>query len=167
MKIRMFSPADSEAIISWISSEEEMFKWATDRLGMFPAAPDTLARYYAQYDDGSHIPITAYNEYDEVEGHILIRFPDKDDDKTVRFGFVIVDPMLRGQGMGKEMLRLAIDYARFVLNVNKITIGVFENNPSALNCYKNSGFKEVSRSEMDSPIGKLTLVEMEQVFGTV
>ena len=167
MKIRMFTPADSETIISWISSEEEMFKWATDRFGAFPAAPDVMAKYYAQYDDGSHIPITAYNEYDEVEGHVLIRYPDKDDDKTVRFGFVIVDPMLRGQGAGKEMLRLAIDYARFVLNVNKITIGVFENNPSAVNCYKGSGFKEVSRSVVDSPIGKLTLIEMEQVFGAV
>ena len=40
-------------------------------------------------------------------GHSRIRYPDDSDDYTVRFGFVIVDPAIRGLGNGKRMLQLA------------------------------------------------------------
>lgn len=51
-----------------------------------------------------------------------------DEDKSIlRFGFVIVDDIKRGQGYGKEMLQLALKYAFEVLKVNKVTLGVFEN----------------------------------------
>ena len=36
----------------------------------------------------------------------------EDYDSSVRFGFVIVDPALRGKGCGKELLRLGMEYAR-------------------------------------------------------
>lgn len=49
----------------------------------------------------------------------------------------------RGRGYGKEMLRLAIKYAFEILKVEKITLGVFENNMSAYHCYKSVGFQDV------------------------
>ncbi len=54
-----------------------------------------------------------------------------------------VDDTKRGKGYGKEMLKLTLKYAFDVLLVQKVTIGVFENNPSALYCYKGVGFVEV------------------------
>ena len=44
--------------------------------------------------------------------HFIIRYPRVDDDSSVRFGFVIVNPAIRGKGYGKELLRLGIEYVK-------------------------------------------------------
>ena len=56
--------------------------------------------------------------------------------------------MLSGTGRGKQMLKLALDYAFDVLGARKVTLGVLENNPSAYHCYKAAGFRDV---EMEDP----------------
>lgn len=58
----------------------------------------------------------------------------------MRFGFVIIDDSKRGKGYGKQMLRLTIEYAQQNLGANRITLGVFYHNLSALECYKSVGF---------------------------
>jgi len=63
--------------------------------------------------------------------------------RVLRFGFVIVDAGKRGRGYGKEMLHLAIRYGFEILNAEKITLGVFENNESAYHCYCAAGFRDV------------------------
>lgn len=60
---------------------------------------------------------------------------------VIRFGFVIVDDSKRGKGYGKQMLQLAIQKARQDFGAKEITLGVFDNNPSALHCYRTVGFK--------------------------
>ena len=75
-----------------------------------------------------------------IVGHILLRHPSEDK-SVIRFGFVIVDDSKRGMGYGKRMLRLAIDYAQRELGAQKITLGVFCDNHSAVECYKSVGFR--------------------------
>jgi RimJ/RimL family protein N-acetyltransferase len=41
------------------------------------------------------------------------------------------------------MLILAIKYAFEILKVEKITLGVFENNKAAYYCYKSVGFQDI------------------------
>ena len=83
-----------------------------------------------QYEGQNLHPLTAISD-DIIIGHILLRYPSED--KTViRFGFVIVDDLKRGKGYGKQMLRLAIDYALLELRVKCITLGVFCDNSSAV-----------------------------------
>ena len=77
---------------------------------------------------------------EEIIGHILLRFPSEDK-SVIRFGFIIVDDSKRGIGYGKQMLRLAIDYAQRELDAQKITLGVFCDNTSAVECYKSVGFR--------------------------
>ena len=45
------------------------------------------------------------------------------------------------------MIRLALKYAFEIMKVEKVTIGVFENNAPARYCYKAAGFKEVETAE--------------------
>ena len=68
--------------------------------------------------------------------------------KVIRIGFVIVDDSKRGKGYGKCMIRMATKYAFEFLQAEKVTLGVFENNPSAYHCYKAAGFKDVVGEEM-------------------
>jgi RimJ/RimL family protein N-acetyltransferase len=68
-----------------------------------------------------------------------LRFPSEDK-SVIRFGFVIVDDSKRGKGYGKQMLQLAILKAKQDFGAQKITLGVFDNNPSVLHCYESVGF---------------------------
>ena len=47
------------------------------------------------------------------------------------------------------MLRLALKYAFDILKAQKVTLGVFENNLSALRCYKSVGFVEVGAESFE------------------
>ena len=79
----------------------------------------------------------------------------------MRFGFVIVDPVLRGKGYGKEMLLLGIAYVREHLPATRIDLGVFENNESARRCYEAVGFTAYSTRECVMPIGTWRCTDME------
>ena len=89
--------------------------------------------------------MTAFDE-SGVVGHLIMRFTDKEK-AVLRLGFVIVDDSKRGKGYGKGMILLALKYAFEIMKVEKVTIGVFENNASAYHCYKAAGFKEVETAE--------------------
>ena len=123
MIFRPFNPNDAPIILSWCKDKHAFRLWSADRYKEFPAQPYEMMEQYM----GNHMyPLTAVVD-DTVIGHILLRYPSED--KTViRFGFVIVDDSKRGKGYGKQMLRLAIDHAKHTLGVQKITLGVFDNN---------------------------------------
>lgn len=70
-----------------------------------------------------------------------------EDKKELRFGFIIVDASKRGKGYGKEMLRLALQYAFESVKASKVSLGVFANNPSAYYCYRSVGFQELPQRE--------------------
>jgi RimJ/RimL family protein N-acetyltransferase len=96
-----------------------------------------------------------------VVGHFIIRYPKTDDDSTVRFGFVVIDSNLRGKGYGKEMLLLGIEYVKEHFKVQRIDLGVFENNNNARYCYEAVGVREYSRRLCTMKIGTWECIDME------
>ena len=142
LKLRPFEAQDAKYILSWTKDEEAFRKWSADRYETYPAKPEDMIQMYEGTDN--FYPVTAIDEAGIV-GHMTLRFTD-DEKSIVRFGFVIVDDTKRGMGYGKEMLNLAIQYARDDLGAEKITLGVFENNATAEYCYRAVGFKDVDAS---------------------
>ena len=136
MILRTFNINDASTILNWCKDKHAFRLWSADRYKDFPAQPDEMME---QYEGDNMYPITAVAE-GEIVGHILLRFPSEDK-SVIRFGFVIVDDSKRGMGYGKQLLRLAIDYAKQELGVQKITLGVFCDNNSAVECYKSVGFR--------------------------
>lgn len=61
---------------------------------------DINDNYTSQLGKGRFYPLTAVDENERIVGHFIIRYPRDDDNSSVRFGFVIVDHLLRGQGYG-------------------------------------------------------------------
>lgn len=142
LRLRPYKACDALFIVKWIKDEVEFRKWCADRFEYFPiTAEDLNNQYKAQDENDSFFEMTAFDE-SGVAGHMIMRFLDEEK-KILRFGFVIVDDTKRGKGYGKEMLKLAIQYAFEILKVEKITLGVFENNMSAYYCYKAVGFQDV------------------------
>lgn len=58
--------------------------------------------------------------------------------------FLIYDDY-KFKGYGTEALKLIADYVFNVLDLQKVRLGVFDFNESALKCYKKAGFIEVNR----------------------
>ena len=56
--------------------------------------------------------------------------------------FVIVDKTKRGKGYGKEMLRLALQYAFRITGATAVQLNVFHENTPAKQCYEKVGFVE-------------------------
>ena len=143
LRLRPYKPCDAKYIVSWIKDEVSFKKWCSIRLDTYPIDEAMLNAYYAQYEqDDCYWAMTAFDE-SGVVGHLTMKFTD-DSKKTVRLGFIIVDDSKRGCGYGKEMINLAVQYAAEMLKAERITLGVFENNPPAYHCYKSAGFNEIS-----------------------
>ena len=146
LKLRPYKPSDAETIVSWIKDERALRKWSSDRYGAYPiTAEDMNYKYFDCNGDceepDNFYPLTLVDESGPV-GHLILRYTNEAK-SVIRFGFVIVDDSKRGRGYGKKMLEMAIRYAFDMLKAEKITIGVFENNPSAYFCYKAAGFREI------------------------
>lgn len=152
LRLRPYKPCDAKTIAGWIKDEVSFRKWCSDRFEHFPITAEDINRKYINYngdcvEEDNFYPMTAFDETGIV-GHLILRFIDAEK-KTIRFGFVIVDDNRRGKGYGKEMLKLAQQFAFSILKAERITLGVFDNNPSAYYCYKAAGFQDV---QMDKEI---------------
>ncbi len=148
--IRPYKPKDAEAIVSWIKDERDLRKWSSDRYGAYPITAEDINFKYLKCngdceEPDNFYPLTAVDANGPV-GHLILRYTNKE--KTIiRLGFIIVDDSKRGMGYGKRMIQMAMRYAFDMLKAEKITLGVFDNNPSAYYCYKAAGFKEIPMKE--------------------
>lgn len=66
---------------------------------------------------------------------------DKPSKKAEVF-IIIGDDEYRGKGYGKKSLKYLLNYGFEKLGMQKLYLGVFEKNKSAIFCYKSVGFKE-------------------------
>lgn len=145
LRLRPYKPQDAETIITWIQDETILRKWSADRYGAYPIAAEDINYKYLECNGNckepdNFYPMTATDENGPV-GHLVLRYTDPEK-KVIRFGYIIVDDSKRGMGYGKKMIQMAMQYAFTMLQAEKITLGVFENNPAAYHCYKAAGFRE-------------------------
>lgn len=143
MYLREFTQKDAENIVSWLGDETAFRKWAVDTYKDYPiSSEDILARYEVLREEyhGGFCAVVAVED-DRVLGHFIMRVIDENE-HIVRFGYIIVNPNIRGRGTGTQMLRLGAELAKERFSAQKITLGVFDNNPSAYNCYNKVGFTQ-------------------------
>lgn len=164
LTLRPYQPSDAAVITSWLKSEYLMRQWCADRYKRYPVTPEDMNTYYERYIDGQHSRALTMTDGDEIVGYITLRTPAEDSTEQ-RLGFVIVDNSKRGCGFGKALVSMAVKHAFETLGAIKVSLGVFENNPSAIHCYEAAGFHRVSRPEAESYncLGETwNCIEMEQ-----
>ena len=150
LRLRPYKPCDADVILGWCRDELTFRRWTSDRYDKYPITADDINRKYMDFNGDcseadNFYPVTAFDE-SGIVGHLIIRYTDKEK-KVLRLGFVILDDSKRGMGYGKEMIKLALRFAFDIFGAEKVTIGVFDNNPAAYHCYKNAGFRDVQTSE--------------------
>ncbi len=143
MIIRPYKSCDAECIAEWCSERTVFENWGGERFGQFPINADIINDKYLNKngdctESDNFYPMTAA-ENGRPLGHFIIRYTNGDR-RILRFGWVIVDSNIRGKGIGRAMLKLALKYAFQILGAEKVTIGVFEHNQQAYRCYRAVGF---------------------------
>ena len=149
LTLRPYQPSDAAVITSWLKSEYLMRQWCADRYEHYPVTPEDMNAYHAKYIDGRHSRALIMTDGDDIVGYITLRTP-ADNPTEQRLGFVIVDDSKRGRGLGKALVSMAVKYAYEELGATKVSLGVFENNPSAIHCYEAAGFHRVSLPKTES-----------------
>ncbi len=142
LKLRPYTSADAAIILSWCRDEKSFYQWSAGVLGEFPITEKEF-----RFVEGL-MPFVAFDE-SGAAGFFTLRRPDPQQN-VLRFGFVIVDPMKRGKGYGKRMLQMGLEYAFIDYGAEKVSLGVFENNPAAYYCYKSVGFFDVVSDKTES-----------------
>ncbi len=147
LRLRQYKPEDAKTIVSWCRDEESFRKWTSDRYESFPITAEDMNRKYIDNngdceEPDNFYPLTAFDE-SGIVGHLILRYMGAEK-KEMRIGFVIVDDTKRRKGYGREMIALALKYAFDLFRAERVTLGVFDNNPSAYRCYKAAGFQEYS-----------------------
>lgn len=161
LRLRPYKSCDAETIEKWIRDEDVFKKWGGLLFGDFPISAKIIDDMY-HLNNGrceepdNFYPWVALDDEDNVVGHFIMRYLHGDR-KILRFGWVIVDDKIRGKGCGRQMLSLGLKYAFEILGVDKVTIGVFENNEPAHKCYAEVGFKDKEIVEKDP----WNVIEME------
>ena len=135
LRIRPYKAEDANTVLSWCHDEKAFYRWTAGILGDFPITQNAFK--FVE----SLMPFTAFDETGIV-GFFTLRNPDDSLDE-LRFGFVIVDPDIRGKGYGKAMLQLGLKFAFEIYGAKRVSLGVFENNLPAYHCYKAAGFDDV------------------------
>ncbi len=150
LRLRHWKPADSDVIASWIKDETALREWSADRFGAFPVTGGDITEKYLGCngdcaEEDNFYPVTAFDEQG-VAGHLIMRYTDAGR-RTLRLGFVIVDDSRRGEGLGGQLVSLALRYAFDLFGAEAVTLGVFENNLPAYRCYTGCGFEETVMDE--------------------
>ena len=145
LRLRPYKPCDADAVVSWCRDEYTFNIWGGKRFGDYPISGDIMNEKYFDnngdcQEEDNFYPVTAFDETGIV-GHFILRYLGGDN-KILRFGWVIVDDSRRGQKIGQKMLTLGLKYAFEIMQADKVTIGVFENNTPAYKCYLSVGFRK-------------------------
>jgi len=65
--------------------------------------------------------------------------------RTAEVGIFIGEKSCWNKGYGEEAMRLLLDYAFNILNLESIMLNVYAFNTRAIRCYRKIGFKEIGR----------------------
>lgn len=168
LSLRPYKRCDAEKISKWASDEHTFLMWGGTRFGDYPVTGEAIDSKYLQSngdctEEDNFYPLTAVEDGIQT-GHLIIRYL-QGNRKLLRLGWVIVDPEKRGRGYGKQMVRLALEYAFTILKADTVTIGVYENNEPACRCYLSCGFRpatilEDSFEEIDGQTVRIAELEM-------
>lgn len=141
MRIRPYIPnKDYESVSTWINDERTHALWCANRLP-YPITQQSFHNFLEEiareWTDSAYV---ATEDNGQAVGFFCYSINTNDNIGFLKF--VIVDNAKRGKGYGKEMLRLALQYAFQITGAEAVQLNVFHENAAAKHCYEKVGFVE-------------------------
>ncbi len=165
IRLEPFGKEDFQQLIDWIDTEELLIKWS-GTLFSFPLTLSSMEWYIKNTNVAKESDAFVYKAIDVetgiVVGHISLGGLSWKN-RSARISRVLVgnsSEMRRGicQEMTKAVLKTGFDE----LGLHRISLGVYQNNEGALQCYQKCGFKieGVSRDILWFKESYLSMIEM-------
>lgn len=143
IKLEYFTCEDFENLLNWIQNEELLLHWAGTQF-RFPLTKRKL-EWYIKDTNEFHISSTlVYKAVDLTQGktvgHISLTSINRTN-RSARITRVFVSETERGKGVAEQMVRELMKIGFDQLNLHRISLGVYDDNPAAITCYKKCGFQ--------------------------
>ena len=141
MKIRAYeADKDFEVISAWITDERTHAMWCAN-LTAFPLQRDSFDKLLSEISERfGDKPFAATDDEGNIVGFFCFSLNKKTNEGM--FKFVMVDPNKRGQGLGKQMIGMAVKRVFEHTKADAVQLNVFTENPRAKRCYEGAGFRE-------------------------
>jgi len=142
IRLEYFGKEDFDQLIQWVNTEELLTIWAGG-LFRFPLTHRSLEWYI---EDTNVMPgseaysYKAIDESNRVVGHISLG-GISEKNRSARITRVLVGDGERGKGFCHQMVTALLEIGFGELKLHRISLGVYDNNPSAVKCYEKSGFR--------------------------
>jgi RimJ/RimL family protein N-acetyltransferase len=138
-----FESSDCERLIRWVPDARFLLQWAgpeftwpLDRRQIEANLRQTAGRHPTRYIFKARETASG-----KVVGHIELARVDYQH-KTAHIARVLVGPpALRGKGYGGQLVAAVVDFAFEKLDLETLTLNVFDFNEAALACYRSLGFE--------------------------
>lgn len=136
--LREFTADDAPLLVEWIAGPTELLTWAGPAF-TWPLDDGQLAEYAAESaTDRRRSWMGVETDTGRVVGHASLRIDA--DVSSGRLGRVLVAPEARGRGYGAALLEPVLVAAFEVLRLDRVELGVFSHNASAVRLYERLGF---------------------------
>ena len=141
MIIRLFDiDNDFDVIRTWITDERTHMMWCAD-LVPYPLEKEKLRLFLSEISGKfGDSPFVAADDEGRVVGFYCYSLNHETHEGMLKF--VIVDASVRGKGIGKEMIRIAVRKAFSDSEALAVQLNVFSENAGARRCYEGVGFTE-------------------------
>ena len=141
MKLRAYDhERDFDALQQWDTGLRMHMMWCAGRFPYPPEREHFAEALWAVCGQTGDQPYVAENENGNAVGFCCISYHAGMREGMLKF--VIVDHRLRGQGIGGEMLRLAVRQIFDTTDAEAVHLNVFAENAAARRCYEKAGFTE-------------------------
>ncbi|WP_112182565.1 GNAT family N-acetyltransferase [Paraliobacillus zengyii] len=144
IRLEYFTEDDFEQLIEWNNGTSPAFllQWAGPTF-IFPLSKSQLSTYLedSNQQDATKLVYKVIDvQSGRTIGHISLGNIDYRN-KSARIGKVLVgDTSMRGKGTGELMIKAIVKIGFEDLHLHRLSLGVFDFNIGAINCYKKAGF---------------------------
>ena len=154
--LKRFDPVFSAEVASWVRGPAEL-KWVAP--SCTPPITSSMVRNWVKVNGralilgsaGARLPI-GYGELN----------PLRNNPGELWIGHVVLNPSVRGRGLGEHFTRLLLAYAFDEMAAERVSLVVFPENARAVDCYRRAGLRPVAEEFHRFGSGpKRRLVRME------
>jgi len=142
IKLEEFTHHDIHTLINWIDSPETLFLW-TGTTFKFPLTYECISNYFNESETGlqSNKLFKAVDESGIMQGYIELSRIDSENKQACISRVIVGNPKIRNKGICKQMIGNILKIGFEEYSLHRIYLFVFEENISAIECYKKSGFR--------------------------
>ncbi|MBB3232035.1 GNAT family N-acetyltransferase [Halomonas stenophila] len=134
MELRAAEPSDLLTVLSWVSSRDECLMWGGPKI-RYPATPETAWSDMEASKENTYVLVDATLAGIGF-GQVLPRCG-----KILHLARLIVDPGLRGQGIGRDLCIALMNIGAARHHADWFTLNVYESNEAAVKLYRSLEFE--------------------------